>query len=426
MILVILQITLPLLGIIALDKILNASEQQRKALEKSLLKATGITAGICLVLALFPGIIGDFASTSDSMFGNDRELVEALRADRRGLLRSDAFTSMIFILIAAAAIFFHLKGSLKKGWAIGIVGAAILFNMWSIDKRYLNESHFYKRREFNNQYALRNVDKLILEDKDPNYRVLDLTVNTFNDAIVSYHHKTIGGYSPAKLQRYQDMIDFHISKEMNDLVGDINKAISSAGTISAVNEALGHYPVLAMLNTKYIVIDPSNPPLEYHNRLGNAWLVKSSLSAQNADQEMAALSLTDPATGAVIFNPDVEMGTIKEYSDEGTIELTSYSPNRLTYKYNAPKGGLAIFSEVYYPAGWKAYIDSQEVEILRANYILRGLELTPGEHTVEFVFAPESFKSGKNISLCSSIALILLLLGSIIVSNRQNIINFKK
>ncbi|MBQ5881610.1 MAG: YfhO family protein [Bacteroidales bacterium] len=426
MILVILQITLPLLGIIALDKILNASEQQRKALEKSLLKATGITAGICLVLALFPGIIGDFASASDSMFGNDRELVEALRADRRGLLRSDAFTSMIFILIAAAAIFFHLKGSLKKGWAIGIVGAAILVNMWSIDKRYLNESHFYKRREFNNQYALRNVDKLILEDKDPNYRVLDLTVNTFNDAIVSYHHKTIGGYSPAKLQRYQDMIDFHISKEMNDLVGDINKAISSAGTISAVNEALGYYPVLAMLNTKYIVIDPSNPPLEYHNRLGNAWLVKSSLSAQNADQEMAALSLTDPATDAVIFNPDVEMGTIKEYSDEGTIELTSYSPNRLTYKYNAPKGGLAIFSEVYYPAGWKAYIDSQEVEILRANYILRGLELTPGEHTVEFVFAPESFKSGKNISLCSSIALILLLLGSIIVSNRQNIINFKK
>lgn len=426
MILVILQITLPLLGIIALDKILNASEQQRKALEKSLLKATGITAGICLALALFPGIIGDFASTSDSMFGNDRELVEALRADRRGLLRSDAFTSMIFILIAASAIFFQLKGSLKKGWAIGIVGAAILFNMWSIDKRYLNESHFYKRREFNNQYALRNVDKLILEDKDPNYRVLDLTVNTFNDAIVSYHHKTIGGYSPAKLQRYQDMIDFHISKEMNDLVGDINKAISSAGTISAVNEALGYYPVLAMLNTKYIVIDPSNPPLEYHNRLGNAWLVKSSLSAQNADQEMAALSLTDPATCAVIFNPEVEMGTIKEYSDEGTIELTSYSPNRLTYKYNAPKGGLAIFSEVYYPAGWKAFIDSQEVEILRANYILRGLELTPGEHTVEFVFAPESFKSGKNISLCSSIALILLLLGSIIVSNRQNIINFKK
>lgn len=426
MILVILQITLPLLGIIALDKILNASEQQRKALEKSLLKATGITAGICLALALFPGIIGDFASTSDSMFGNDRELVEALRADRRGLLRSDAFTSMIFILIAASAIFFQLKGSLKKGWAIGIVGAAILFNMWSIDKRYLNESHFYKRREFNNQYALRNVDKLILEDKDPNYRVLDLTVNTFNDAIVSYHHKTIGGYSPAKLQRYQDMIDFHISKEMNDLVGDINKAISSAGTISAVNEALGYYPVLAMLNTKYIVIDPSNPPLEYHNRLGNAWLVKSSISAQNADQEMAALSLTDPATGAVIFNPEVEMGTIKEYSDEGTIELTSYSPNRLTYRYNAPEGGLAIFSEVYYPAGWKAYIDSQEVEILRANYILRGLELTPGEHTVEFVFAPESFKSGKNISLCSSIALILLLLGSIIVSNRQNIINFKK
>jgi hypothetical protein len=222
------------------------------------------------------------------------------------------------------------------------------------------------------------------------------------------------------------MIDFHISKEMNDLVGDINKAISSAGTISAVNEALGYYPVLAMLNTKYIVIDPSNPPLEYHNRLGNAWLVKSSLSAQNADQEMAALSLTDPATGAVIFNPEVEMGTIKEYSDEGTIELTSYSPNRLTYRYNVPEGGLAIFSEVYYPAGWKAYIDSQEVEILRANYILRGLELTPGEHTVEFVFAPESFKSGKNISLCSSIALILLLLGSIIVSNRQNIINFKK
>ena len=425
MILVILQITLPLLGVLALDNILKSSEQDRKELQKSLLKAAGITAGICMIFVLMPGIIGDFASASDSMFGNDTELVEALRADRKGLVRSDAITSLIFICIAAAAIFFHLKGNLKKGWTIGIVGAAILVNMWSVDKRYLNESHFYKRREFNNQYTLRNVDKLILKDKDPNYRVLDLTVNTFNDAIVSYHHKTIGGYSPVKLQRYQDMIDYHISKEMNDMIGDINKALSSAGTISEVNRALGYYPVLAMLNTKYVVIDPSSAPLEYSSRLGNAWLVSNSISAQNADQEMAALSFIDPAVGAVIFDPESEMGTVQEYSAEGTIELTSYSPNRLSYRYNAPQGGLAVFSEVYYPAGWKAYIDSQEVEILRANYVLRGLELVPGEHNIEFVYAPESFRTGRNISLCSSIALIIMLLCSIVISQRNNIINLK-
>lgn len=425
MILVILQITLPLLGIIALNNILESDEKERKTKEKGVIAATCITAGISLIFALFPGLIGDFASQSDYLFQNDPEMIEALHADRRALLRNDAITSLIFICIAAVVIFFNLRGTLKKNMTIAIIGGAILVNMWSVDKRYLNADHFYKKREFNSQYTPRQVDKFILEDNDPNYRVLDLTVNTFNDAIVSYHHKTIGGYSPAKLQRYQDMIDFHISKEMNSMIADINSSITSAQSISEINQALEYYPVLAMLNTKYVVIDPNSAPLEYHNRLGNAWLVGSSISAENADQEMAALSLIDPAQQAVIYSQEQQMGTTKEYSTEGEIELTSYSPNRLTYKYNAPEGGLAIFSEVYYPAGWQAFIDSEPVEILRANYILRGLELIPGEHTIEFRFEPDSFKNGKNISLASSITLILTLICGIFITFRQTLSNKK-
>lgn len=407
MILVILQITIPLLGILALNKILKESYEGGTAVsndKKGLYAATAIVGGICLLFALFPSLAGDFSSPADSsIFGNNNALIRALMEDRASLVRKDAFTSLVFILLSAAVIWAVMKRMIKPMAAVAIVGGLILVNMWSVDRRYLNDSHFSKEREFNNQFAERAVDKYILQDKDPYYRVLDLTVNVFNDASVSYHHKTIGGYNPAKLQRYQDMIDFHIAPEINRMISDLQK-----GT-------LGYYPVLSMLNTKYIVVDGSSVPISYDKRSGNAWLVANSLSASTADEEMALLGEIDPAITAVVFDPELPSGSESAYGADGEIYLTEYSPNRLEYSAEISSDkALAIFSDIYYPAGWKAYIDGEESEILRADYILRALEIPAGKHDIVFEYSPGSFRTGRNISLVSSLSLILLLAGFIV------------
>ena len=419
MILVILQVTVPLMGILGVNAALFGKEPlPDRKIKNGLLTALGVTGGISLLFVLFPSLAGDFASSSDAMFGGNTALVEALRDDRRSLLRADAFRSLIFIVLAAVVFFASWKGKLKAMPAVTLLGVLLLVDLWGVDKRYLNKEHFVTERNFDSQFTPRPVDNAILQDADLSYRVLDLSVNTFNDAIVSYHHKTIGGYSPAKLQRYQDLIDFHIAPEMSAMIEDINSAIPTARTIGELEDVLGYYPVLAMLNTKYIVVDPGSLPLTYDGRLGNGWLVSRSRTASTADAEMAALGEIDPAVEAVIFDPDAADGTVTEYAgaDSGRVELTYYSPNRLRYDVSAPASGLAVFSEIYYPAGWKAYVDGEEKPILRADYVLRALLIDEGEHEVEFVFAPDSFVVGRDISLASSIAIIVLLAGVILYS----------
>lgn len=419
MILVILQVTVPLMGILGVNAALFGKEPlPDRKIKNGLLTALGVTGGISLLFVLFPSLAGDFASSSDAMFGGNTALVEALRDDRRSLLRADAFRSLIFIVLAAVVFFASWKGKLKAMPAVTLLGVLLLVDLWGVDKRYLNKEHFVTERNFDSQFTPRPVDNAILQDADLSYRVLDLSVNTFNDAIVSYHHKTIGGYSPAKLQRYQDLIDFHIAPEMSAMIEDINSAIPTARTIGELEDVLGYYPVLAMLNTKYIVVDPGSLPLTYDGRLGNGWLVSRSRTASTADAEMAALGEIDPAVEAVIFDPDAADGTVTEYAgaDSGRVELTYYSPNRLRYDVSAPASGLAVFSEIYYPAGWKAFVDGKETPILRADYTLRALPVDEGEHEVEFVFAPDSFVVGRDISLASSIAIIVLLAGAVLYS----------
>ena len=396
MILVILQVTVPLMGILGVNAALFGKEPlPDRKIKNGLLTALGVTGGISLLFVLFPSLAGDFASSSDAMFGGNTALVEALRDDRRSLLRADAFRSLIFIVLAAVVFFASWKGKLKTMPAVALLGILLLVDLWGVDKRYLNKEHFVTERNFDSQFAPRPVDNAIHQDTALSYRVLDLTVNTFNDAIVSYHHKTIGGYSPAKLQRYQDLIDFHIAPEMRAMID-----------------------VLAMLNTKYIVIDENSYPLTYDRSLGNAWFVERTRTATTADAEMAALGEIDPAVEAVIFDPDAADGTVTEYTgaDSGRVELVYYSPNRLRYDVSAPAKGVAVFSEIYYPAGWKAYVDGEEKPILRADYVLRALLIDEGEHEVEFVFTPDSFVVGRDISLASSIAILVLLAGAVLYS----------
>ena len=420
MILVILQVTVPLMGILGVNAALFAKEPlPDRKVRNGLLTALGVTGGISLLFALFPALAGDFSSASDAaVFGGNEQLIRALQDDRRSLLRSDAFRSLIFIVLAAGVFFASWKGKLKTMPAVALLGILLLVDLWGVDKRYLNKEHFVTERNFDSQFNPRPVDNAIHQDTDLSYRVLDLTVNTFNDAIVSYHHKTIGGYSPAKLQRYQDLIDFHIAPEMRAMIDDVNSAMSTARTVGDLENALGYYPVLSMLNTKYIVVDPGSLPLTYDRRLGNGWLVSRSRTASTADAEMAALGEIDPAVEAVIFDPDAADGTVTEYAgaDSGRVELTYYSPNRLRYNVSTPAKGVAVFSEIYYPAGWKAYVDGEEKPILRADYVLRALLIDEGEHEVEFVFAPDSFVVGRDISLASSIAIIVLLAGAVLYS----------
>ena len=420
MILVILQVTVPLMGILGVNAALFAKEPlPDRKVRNGLLTALGVTGGISLLFALFPGLAGDFSSVSDAaVFGGNEQLIRALQDDRRSLLRSDAFRSLIFIVLAAGVFFASWKGKLKTMPAVALLGILLLVDLWGVDKRYLNKEHFVTERNFDSQFNPRPVDNAIHQDTDLSYRVLDLTVNTFNDAIVSYHHKTIGGYSPAKLQRYQDLIDFHIAPEMRAMIDDVNSAMSTARTVGDLENALGYYPVLSMLNTKYIVVDPGSLPLTYDRRLGNGWLVSRVRTAPTADAEMAALGEIDPAVEAVIFDPEAPEGTVTEYAgaDSGRVELVYYSPNRLRYDVSAPAKGLAVFSEIWYPAGWKAFVDGNEVQVLRADYALRALMIEEGDHEVEFVFDPASFTVGRNISLASSIAILVLLAGAVLYS----------
>lgn len=420
MILVILQVTVPLLGILGVNAALFAKDPlPEKKVRNGLLTALGVTGGLSLLLALFPGLVGDFSSATDAaVFGGNEQLIRALQDDRRSLLRADAFRSLIFILLTAGVFFAAWKRKLKALPAVAVIGVLLLVDLWGVDKRYLNKDHFVTERNFDAQFNPRPVDNAIHQDTDLSYRVLDLSVNTFNDAIVSYHHKTVGGYSPAKLQRYQDLIDFHIAPEMSRVASDINAVIPTASTIADIEGGLKYYPVLAMLNTKYIVIDGNSYPLTYSQALGNAWFVERSRTATTADAEMAALGEIDPGREAVIFDAQAAEGTAAEYpgAAEGRIVLKDYSPNRLSYDVSAAARGLAVFSEIYYPAGWKAYIDGEEVPVLRADYTLRALLIDEGDHEVEFVYDPGSFTLGKNISLASSLVIILALAGCILYS----------
>lgn len=420
MILVILQVTAPLLGFYALSQVFS-NKIDKKQVIQGLKIALGMTAGLCALIALVPGIAGSFVSASDSQY--PEWLQQTLVIDRKSLLRADAFRSLIYILLAAGVIWLGYLKKIKIQYAIIGLGILILADMWTIDKRYLNDDHFVTPREFNNNFELRPVDNEILKDTDPNYRVLDLTINTFNDSHISYHHKTIGGYSPAKLQRYQDMIDYHIMPEMQSFTKDLQQGT----TYAAIDSSLAKQHVLNMLNTKYIVINPQGAPIENRSASGNAWFVKDYKLVDSPDEEILSLKTIDPSQTAIIGKDFADLIKDKSfnYDENGEIKLISYAPNKLEYKTQVTDEQLAIFSEVYYPKGWKVYIDGKPVELLRADYILRAMVIPAGEHNITFRFEPGSYHQGALISGISSGILLLLLIASIIFYSRKYFIHLK-
>ena len=382
MILIVAEFTLPLLAFLALNNFIF-SDADKLSKQKSLKNAFFITSSITLLFALVPNIFFDFVGFNDSMLASNGWPVEALQSDRASMLSNDAWRSFFFILLAFLSLFFFLKHKVSSNNVILIFAVLLLFDMWTINKRYLNDSHFIRSSKVKIPYKASQADNFILSDNDPNFRVFNQSVSTFNDASTSYFHKSIGGYHGAKLKRYQELIDSHISK--------------------------GNMQVLNMLNTKYFILQNGkvnrNP-----NVLGNAWFIKDTKIVENADAEILALNNFDASSIAIIDKRFKSL--IKEFSSDSlsSIKLDEYQPNYLKYSSSSKENQIAVFSEVYYDKGWNSYIDGELVSHFRANYILRAMNIPKGNHTIEFSFEPEIFKIGERISLASSILLIFSLI----------------
>lgn len=419
MILVILQILLPVLAVLCLKQMFGngtLSGAERRKTAKAIAWSLGITCGISFLFILIPSLAGNFVSESDSQM--PQLIAASLVDDRISLLRNDAIRSILFIAVAALIIWLGLTGKLKANQAIMIVTLLILADLWSIDKRYLNGSHFVTRREFNTTFAKRPADEIILQDKSLDYRVLDLTTDPFNDANPSYYHKTVGGYSPAKLQRYQDIIENCLYPEIEIL----SRRLGNVQTMEEAQQALGGHPALDMLNTKYIIINGSLPPLVNRHALGNAWFADTLVKAEGVRMEMEMLKKADPAHEAVIEKEFMTaeflgncINNIRRPDSLSHISLVSYAPNRLVYNYSSNCDAVAVFSEIYYPKGWKALLKDnggkeRELPIFRADYILRALSLPAGSGEITFTFNPDSFVKGERCSMASSAMLYVALL----------------
>ena len=415
MILVIWQMVVPTLGIYVLWNLLQHTYPVKKAV-KGMIWALGITAGFCLLAALFPSVAGSFSGPSDKSL--PAELIPALVADRKDLLRQDALRSAFLIAGAAVVIWMGINKKLRHVWITGALGLLLLADYLPAARRYLNESHFVSRTNYRNQFSERPVDKFIQEDTELYYRVLDLTGSTFMDASASYYHKSVGGYNAAKLQRYQDMIDHHLIPEMQFFIDKLSQCttLEEASGIFSGQGSRSRTAVLNMLNTKYVILSKDGMPVTNPYRLGNAWVVSSIYPVEGARQEIEALSGVDLRHVAVMQDPPGEW--VDTASPSGsTVVLTSYSPNTLDYNASMEKDGIVVFGEVYYPKGWKAWIDGEEVPILRSNYITRTLYVPEGEHHIRFTYLPSSYTTGILISRSSSSVLLLMLLAVVIAGS---------
>lgn len=430
MALVILQFTMPMLAFIALDRTLKGKYNR-----PSVMLAGGIalafTALFCLLCIIFPGIVGTFASYSDLNYGP--ALAGAFAQDRMSLMRSDAFTALVLILATAALIYWATLGNGQRNTAkrriIAGMGICLLLavNLLSVGKRYLNSSHFVTKSKFESHFTQKPSDKYILEDKALSYRVADLSTNIWNDATPSYWHKNIGGYSPVKLQRYQDLIDYYLDGEVKSVLKfrkNVKSAEEQLAQLEACQAALPELPILSALNCRYITLYPSLPPLVNEGALGNAWFVDSCVVADSPREEIRLIGEVPLGSTAVVEIPgqagyDEALGTCSAAKDsviQSNILLTEYAPNQLKYQYSTAEDRVAVFSEIWCPYGWKAWIENEsgakiaDVPLFKADWALRAAVLPAGQGTLVMRFQPDSYAKGRAISAGASWLLILLLI----------------
>ena len=386
-------------GFMGLEKLL--SSEFNKQTQKKFLIAIGSVAGFALLCVLLAGM-GSYRGAIDAQLANYPDwYLNALRADRASLLRMDALRSLIFVLLFVGVVWALIKEKLSKGVAYSLLILFVFIDMFGISKRFINSDTFV-RKSRQSEFQLTEADKRILQDKALDYRVMNL-LNPFNDAKTSYHHKSIGGYHGAKLGRYQELIERCIAPEQSKVISALQAGSFNFGEIGVLN----------MLNTKYFIAGSSaNAVIPNLTANGNAWFVSDVIEVSSADEEISEVGKIDTKTTAVIDESKFQISDAVP-STEGQITLEAYQPNYLKYTSRNSGDGLAVFSEIYYPKGWTATIDDKEVDILRANYVLRALQVPEGEHVIEFKFAPSAYSIGNTVALISSSLLILLLLGAI-------------
>jgi hypothetical protein len=428
--LVITGFAIALLAMLTVKTIIDKPEILKKD-KRWLYVSFGLTGGVSLILYLFPGISGDFLSAQESLFFASEQAKQpdvaqqyamfssGLESVREKIFQADAIRSFAFILIAALLVFLYSSTKLIKNeyFVIGLM-VVVLIDLWTIDKRYLNEGHFKTKKAVKNEFQMTRADQMILKDADPNYRVLSLMRNPFTDAYTPYFHKSIGGYHGAKLRRYQEVIDRYLVYEIQAIA----QAFQS-DTTGSINDVISKMNIVNMLNTKYIIFDPVTYELNW-NSLGNAWFVDDYTLVKNADEEINMLGKFNPAKTAIIderFKDKISKLDDPEFFslDTGYIRLNSYKPNHLVYKSATNKERLAVFSEIYYDKGWNAYIDGFKTDHFRVNFILRGMIIPSGAHTIEFKFEPKTFTVSQTIALASSIAVVLLLLAIVYINYKK-------
>ncbi len=432
-ILVIAEFTIPLLAIFALKRLLEEPEilkQEKKPLGISLL----LTAGIALLLAVAPGSIGSgyVPAQEAQMLQNavNQQMIPAnelsdilanLGEMRAELVSSDALRSFIIIGIGCSLLWLYASGKLRSSLTIAGITILCLADMWGVNKRYLNDAQFVPHSIRTETFTKTNTDELILQDTSLDYRVLNFATSTFDDNNTSYWHKSVGGYHPAKLRRYQEMIEHHISPEMQAAY----KAIATAGGEMDSVDA-NKFRILNMLNTKYFIFPAGQQrqtvPILNPHAYGNAWFVNKVQYVNNANEEIDALDSIIPTETAVVDArfKDVLKGTTESYKDSlSSIRLTSYAPNRLTYETNNAQDGIAVFSEIYYPDGWHVTIDGQPAELARADYILRTMYVPAGQHTIEMRFDPTSLHVTEGIAYGALALLVIGIIVAVLIAKRK-------
>lgn len=424
MALVIPGLVFPLIGIWGLKLILS-EKTDTQTLKKGMIGALAITGGLCLIVWLMPGLLLSFESNYDRLYQLPAELLTALEMDRASLASADALRSLLLILVAAGAIFWFTKAKDKKKTAtiVSIIIAVLtLTDLWTIDRRYINDSK-YMRESAESLYKASVADKIILDDPSTSFRVLNLN-NPFQETNTSYYHHSVGGYHAVKLRRYQELIDHRLGKEINSIISSLQQAQSEED----LYEAFSNTPSLNMLNTKYIIYNPAQPPLVNPFADGNTWFVDKVNIVANADEEIAALDNLNPLKEAVVDQrfSDQLQGFTPKADSTATIEMTSYRPNRLEYRSSSSVEQLAVFSEIYYQPGWKAYIDGVETPHMRIDWILRGLRIPAGNHAITFEFYPDAYVKAAYVESFSSLLILLLVLAGAGYSIRQYYRNQKE
>ena len=429
-ILVIAEFTIPLMAMLALkevwQKVEDGTAQERKYIFKAVLVAFALTGGVVLLFAVTPTTFFDFYTEAEAkLFGqilpppaSADALLEALSKARQAVFTADCWRSFLIILVGTLMLLAYCMKTKFKAWML-VAGLLVLCltDLWTVNRRYLNPNdtkQFVKKVERQQVRPMTDADRQILADTSLDYRVLNLAGNVFNENETSYYHKSVGGYHPAKLRRYQELIEYYLSDQLNA----VRQALSTTGTDLSVVNGDSIWPVINMLNTKYFLMAQQNIAVQNPYAFGNAWMVDHVSYVDNANDEIDALGKLNLRHEAVADKQfEAVLGQAVAQDSTSTVQMTSYAPNKLTYTVDG-KGGVLVLSEIYYP-GWTATVDGQEVELGRVNYVLRALHIEAGKHEVVLSFFPQSVKTTETLAYVALAILLLLIVLVVVLQVRK-------